>query len=117
MTYIRLIEQVARQTDMTKAEVRKVFGAFFQAVRDVIDTGDPLSIPGFGNFYIKVAASRSGRNPRTGQRVPIPGGPRLKFRLSPSMMDPHGGVLPSGWTRRGVKGKRALAEAAAASTL
>jgi len=117
MTYVKLIDQVAHTTHLTKAEVRKVFGAFFQAVRDVVDTGDPLVIPGFGKFFLRIYAPRSGRNPRTGERVPIPGGPRLRFHPSQGMDAPDGSAISTGWTRRGAPGKRHAAEAAAAAAL
>ncbi|MDB5731151.1 MAG: integration host factor subunit alpha, partial [Variovorax sp.] len=45
--------------------------AFFTLISDALIEGDDVRISGFGNFQIRVKAPRPGRNPRTGEAIPI----------------------------------------------
>jgi integration host factor subunit alpha len=55
---------------------------FFDAIADALRDGDEVRIHGFGNFTIQHRAARMGRNPRTGETVPVAA--RNVIRFAPS---------------------------------
>lgn len=64
-------------------KVESVFGQIAEAALD----GVPTQIRGFGKFRIKESAARLGRNPRTGETVPIPAIRRLSFAPAKRLRD------------------------------
>jgi integration host factor subunit alpha len=45
--------------------------AFFEEIRNSLETGDGVKLSGFGNFQLRDKPQRPGRNPKTGQEIPI----------------------------------------------
>jgi len=58
---------------------------FFDAITDALRRGDEVRIHGFGNFTIQHRAARMGRNPRTGEAVPVPARKAVRFAASASL--------------------------------
>ena len=72
MTRAELVDEVARQSSMTRRQAEVVVDAVFDSILDALGHGDKIELRGFGSFRIRRRASRAGRNPRTGEDVVVP---------------------------------------------
>jgi len=78
MTKSELIEAIAARGELTKARAEMVVGCVFDAMVDALQRGQGIEIRGFGSFTVRPYKPYDGRNPRTGQPVPVPA-KRLPF--------------------------------------
>jgi DNA-binding protein HU-beta len=85
MTKAELIDAVADQTKVTKADAERVIGAFFDIVTTSAKKGDKVAWPGFGSFSTSKSKARVGRNPQTGEAVKIAASTRMKFTASSTL--------------------------------
>ena len=72
MTKAELIEQVAATVDLSKAQTDAVLTQCLQAIMAALQAGESVELRGFGRFSLRHRQARAGRNPRTGQTIPIP---------------------------------------------
>jgi integration host factor subunit beta len=72
MTRAELVDEIARQSSMTRRQAEVVVDAVFDSILDALGHGDKIELRGFGSFRIRRRASRAGRNPRTGADVVVP---------------------------------------------
>lgn len=63
-----LVEKVS---DMTKNDAKEIVELFFEEVRTLLENNNEIKISGFGNFQLRDKPQRPGRNPKTGDEVPI----------------------------------------------
>jgi integration host factor subunit beta len=78
MTKSELIEAIAARGDLTKARAETVVNCVFDAMTEALQRGEGIEIRGFGSFTVRPYKPYDGRNPRTGQPVPVPA-KRLPF--------------------------------------
>ncbi|HMJ13539.1 MAG TPA: HU family DNA-binding protein [Polyangiaceae bacterium] len=78
MTKSELIEAIAARGELTKARAELVVNCVFDAMTEALQRGDGIEIRGFGSFTVRPYKPYDGRNPRTGQPVPVPA-KRLPF--------------------------------------
>jgi DNA-binding protein HU-beta len=71
MNRVELIEKLANQHGLSKAEAGRVLATILDAVVTSVKKGDSVSLPGFGTFKQVSRAARSGRNPATGDKIKI----------------------------------------------
>jgi len=71
LTKAHLAELLFEQIGLNKRESKDMVEAFFELVSGSLIEGTDVKISGFGNFQIRVKAPRPGRNPRTGEAIPI----------------------------------------------
>lgn len=71
LTKAQLSEMLFEQIGLNKRESKDMIDAFFDLVADRLVNGEDVKISGFGNFQIRTKAPRPGRNPRTGELIPI----------------------------------------------
>ena len=71
LTKAQLAEMLFEQIGLNKRESKDTIDAFFNLVADSLVEGNDVKITGFGNFQIRTKAPRPGRNPRTGETIPI----------------------------------------------
>ena len=71
LTKAHLAELLFEQIGLNKRESKDMVEAFFELVGNSLIEGTDVKISGFGNFQIRVKAPRPGRNPRTGEAIPI----------------------------------------------
>lgn len=71
LTKAQLSELLFEQIGLNKRESKDMVDAFFDLVSDSLIRGEDVKISGFGNFQIRTKAPRPGRNPRTGETIPI----------------------------------------------
>ena len=82
-----LIENVADEAGLSKADAGRAVDAFIGAVTGALKSGGQVSLVGFGTFTVKKRAARTGRNPRTGETIQIPAKTVVKFTLAKSLKD------------------------------
>ncbi len=71
MTKAELAELLFERLGLNKRESKDMVEAFFELVHRGLVEGKDVKLSGFGNFNIRRKASRPGRNPRTGEAIPI----------------------------------------------
>jgi DNA-binding protein HU-beta len=77
-----LAERLAKRAEITLTTARDEVKWFFDTIASALSSGDEVRIHGFGAFKTANRAARMGRNPRTGEAVPVPA--RRVVRFSPS---------------------------------
>jgi DNA-binding protein HU-beta len=82
MTKSELIDKVAGESGVSKADAERVIDAFFDTVVAAAKSGDKVAWPGFGSFSTSKSKARIGRNPQTGAEVKIAASERMKFTQS-----------------------------------
>lgn len=78
MTKSELIEAIAARGELTKARAEMVVNCVFDAMTEALQQGEGIEIRGFGSFTVRPYKPYDGRNPRTGNPVPVPA-KRLPF--------------------------------------
>ena len=71
LTKAELAELLFERLGLNKRESKDMVEAFFAIVHTALVSGDDIKLSGFGNFNIRRKAPRPGRNPRTGEAIPI----------------------------------------------
>ncbi len=71
MNKSQLVDKIADGADLSKAAAARALDAFIDAVGDALKEGDQVSLVGFGTFTVRERASRTGRNPQTGETLEI----------------------------------------------
>lgn len=83
MTKAEIIDQVYEKVGgFSKKEAAEVVEAVFDTMKDVLAEGDKVKISGFGNFVVREKKQRIGRNPQTGEPIPISARRVLTFKPS-----------------------------------
>src|SRR5438874_8708148 len=72
MTKADLVDQIAAMVQLPKHKTDAVITRFLQGIMDALHAGDKVDFRGFGSFRLRHRQARKGRNPRTGDTVPIP---------------------------------------------
>ncbi len=71
LTKAELSELLFDNLGLNKRESKDMVEAFFDILHDALVSGDDIKLTGFGNFNLRRKAPRPGRNPRTGEAIPI----------------------------------------------
>jgi integration host factor subunit alpha len=71
LTKAQLADMLFDQIGLNKRESKDMIDAFFELIAKSVVSGQDVKISGFGNFQIRTKAPRPGRNPRTGEPIPI----------------------------------------------
>lgn len=80
MNKAELIDAMAKETGMTKADSKKALEAFVATTAKALKKGDRVALVGFGSFAVSKRAARKGRNPQTGKEIKIAAKKVVKFR-------------------------------------
>jgi len=80
MNKTELIDAVASQADLSKADAKKAVEAFVDTTTKALKKGDKIALVGFGSFSVNQRAARDGRNPQTGKTIKIPAKNVIKFK-------------------------------------
>jgi integration host factor subunit beta len=87
MTKADLVEEVTRLGDLTRRDGEVVVDTVFDAVIQALQSGDKIEIRGFGSFRIRQRKPRTGRNPKTGDKVEVPAKRVPYFKPSKELRD------------------------------
>ena len=80
MKKIELVEAVATNAGLTKADATRAIDATFEAITEALKKGEKLTLIGFGTFGVSRREGRTGRNPQTGATVEIPARNVVSFK-------------------------------------
>ena len=80
MKKVELVEAVAKETGLTKADSARAVDATFAAITEALKKGDKVPLVGFGTFAVSKRIAREGRNPRTGETVKIAARKAVTFK-------------------------------------
>ena len=71
LTKAELAEALFDQLGLNKREAKEFVDYFFEQVRHSLEAGEQVKLSGFGNFELRDKNQRPGRNPKTGEEIPI----------------------------------------------
>ena len=94
LTKAQLAELLFEQIGLNKRESKDMVDAFFDLIADSLVDGTDVKISGFGNFQIRTKAPRPGRNPRTGEAIPIQARRVVTFHASHKLKEQIQGDVP-----------------------
>ena len=72
MTKAELVDEIAEKADLTRKHSEVIVDAVFSSIIEALQEGDKIELRGFGSFRVRHRASRTGRNPKTGEGVQVP---------------------------------------------
>lgn len=87
LTKAQLAEMLFEQIGLNKRESKDMVEAFFDLIGQHLVAGQEVKLSGFGNFQMRVKAPRPGRNPRTGELIPIAARRVVTFHASQKLKD------------------------------
>lgn len=71
LTKAELSDMLFDSLGLNKREAKDFIDAFFDEIRTALEVGDGVKLSGFGNFQLRDKPQRPGRNPKTGEEIPI----------------------------------------------
>jgi DNA-binding protein HU-beta len=80
MNKAELIEAIASDAGLSKADAKKALDGFINATSSALKKGDRISLVGFGSFSVSKRAARTGRNPQTGKEIKIAAKNVVRFK-------------------------------------
>jgi DNA-binding protein HU-beta len=87
MNKAELIDAIAAESKLSKADSKKALDAFVSATTKALKKGDRVALVGFGSFSIAKRAARKGRNPQTGKEIKIAAKKVVKFKAGNELSD------------------------------
>jgi integration host factor subunit alpha len=82
VTKADLADALFNELGLNKREAKEFVELFFDRVREALADGEPVKLSGFGNFGLREKNPRPGRNPKTGEEIPISARRVVTFRAS-----------------------------------
>jgi integration host factor subunit alpha len=80
LTKAVMAEMLFNELGLNKREAKELVELFFEEVRDALAAGEDVKLSGFGNFTLRLKNERPGRNPKTGEEIPISARRVVTFR-------------------------------------
>ena len=71
LTKAELADLMFDRVGLNKREAKDMVDSFFEEIRNALQRGDTVKLSGFGNFQLRKKPQRPGRNPKTGEEIPI----------------------------------------------
>jgi DNA-binding protein HU-beta len=87
MNKSELIDAIAAESELTKADAGKALDGFLTAVTSELSKGENVALVGFGTFSVKDRAERKGRNPQTGEEITIKAAKIPSFKAGKGLKD------------------------------
>ncbi|WP_323017353.1 integration host factor subunit alpha [Castellaniella sp.] len=87
LTKAHLAELLFEQVGLNKREAKDVVDTFFSEIRDALVQGVEVKLSGFGSFQVRNKPPRPGRNPKTGEVIPISARRVVTFHASQKLKD------------------------------
>jgi len=80
-----LINKISKKRRVSRKEAKQIVEVFLNALKETIEHGEEIELRGFGCFRIREQGPRPGRNPKTGEIVPIPARKVVYFKPSKNL--------------------------------
>lgn len=96
LTKADLAQRICDDLGLNKREARVLVDLFFETIRQALESGDAVKLSGFGNFNLRDKNQRPGRNPKTGQEIPITARRVVTFRAGQRLkrrVESHAGAI------------------------
>ena len=87
MNKTELVAAIAEKTGLTKKDAEGAVKAFTDTVAEQLKAGDKIQLVGFGTFEVSEREAREGRNPHTGEPMPIAASKAPKFKAGKALKD------------------------------
>ena len=87
MNKTELISAVAEKADLSKKDAEAAITATVEAITEALTQGEKVQLVGFGSFEVKTRAARVGRNPKTGEEIPIAEAKLPVFKAGKALKD------------------------------
>ena len=71
LTKAEMVEHLFNELGLNKREAKELVDIFFEEIRLALENNQPVKLSGFGNFDLRDKRQRPGRNPKTGEEIPI----------------------------------------------
>ena len=94
VTKAKLAENLFNELGLNKREAKEFVEGFFNEICDSLEMGKDVKLSGFGNFMLRHKAERPGRNPKTGEEVPVSARRVVIFRPGQKFKDRVEGYIP-----------------------
>lgn len=96
LTKANMADNLIERLDLNKRDAKELVEFFFEEVRTCLEEGEQVKLSGFGNFELRDKSQRPGRNPKTGEDIPVSArrvvtfkaGQKLKARVEGCALDP-----------------------------
>ena len=86
MNKAELIDAIASESNLTKADSKKALDAFIKATSGALKKGGRVALVGFGSFGVAKRSARTGRNPQTGKPINIKAKNVVKFKAGANLV-------------------------------
>ncbi|MGM0631944.1 MAG: integration host factor subunit alpha [Pseudomonadota bacterium] len=80
LTKAEMAERLFEDLGVNKREAKELVEQFFEEIRQSLETNEQVKLSGFGNFDLRDKKQRPGRNPKTGEEIPIKARRVVTFR-------------------------------------
>ena len=80
LTKADIADRLFDEVGLNKREAKEFVDSFFEAVRNALEESENVKLSGFGNFQLRDKNQRPGRNPKTGEEIPISARRVVTFR-------------------------------------
>ncbi|MDX2370431.1 MAG: integration host factor subunit alpha [Colwellia sp.] len=80
LTKAEVAEHLFEKVGLSKRDAKEMVEIFFEDIRETLESGEQVKLSGFGNFDLRVKSERPGRNPKTGEDIPISARKVVTFR-------------------------------------
>ncbi|MEB4592257.1 integration host factor subunit alpha [Candidatus Thiothrix sp. Deng01] len=80
LTKADMVEHLFEELGLNKREAKDLVEMFFDEISDALITGKNVKLSGFGNFMLRDKTQRPGRNPKTGEEIPVTARRVVTFR-------------------------------------
>ncbi|HTT08870.1 MAG TPA: integration host factor subunit alpha [Gammaproteobacteria bacterium] len=80
LTKAEMAEKLFEELGLNKREAKELVEMFFEEIRAALESGQQVKLSGFGNFDLRKKNQRPGRNPKTGEEIPITARRVVTFR-------------------------------------
>jgi len=80
LTKAEMAQRLFEDVGLNKREAKEFVDIFFDVIREALQRGENVKLSGFGNFDLREKNQRPGRNPKTGEEIPISARRVVTFR-------------------------------------
>jgi integration host factor subunit alpha len=80
LTKADIADRLFNEVGLNKREAKEFVDAYFETIRGALENGENVKLSGFGNFQLREKNQRPGRNPKTGEEIPISARRVVTFR-------------------------------------
>ncbi|MDA9689615.1 integration host factor subunit alpha [Betaproteobacteria bacterium] len=87
ITKADLADYLFEKVGLNKREAKEFVDLFFEELRSALISGESIKLTGFGNFDIRKKSERPGRNPKTGQQIPVTARKVVTFHASQKLKE------------------------------